>query len=201
MVPSRGALRLSLLPACPRTTTVCTILRPLRSRHVGRTLRPALPASPPAAVREAPPLCPRGPWLRSELCCLGPSPLTTTPSASLAGTRRFHGPAAYTPRLRCAGAPRRPTRLSLLSQPYFPRVPSTLRRWSTVPSRCLRTAMPGFLPVQRSRHHCCPPLPVIPGGDTFFGAASFASCYGPCVCQALLTGYDEVKSRAPRSAF
>jgi hypothetical protein len=79
------------------------------------------------------PLCPRGPWLRSKFCCLGPSPLTTTPSASLAGTRRFHGPAAYTPRLRCAGAPRRPTRPSLLSQPSFPHVPSTLRRWFRCP--------------------------------------------------------------------
>jgi hypothetical protein len=35
------------------------------------------------------PLDPRGPWLRPELCCLQPSALTTTPSASLAGTRRL----------------------------------------------------------------------------------------------------------------
>ena len=44
---------------------------------------------PPAAVREAPPLYPRGPWLRIELCCLVPSWLTTTPSVSPAGTLRF----------------------------------------------------------------------------------------------------------------
>jgi len=37
--------------------------------------------------------------------------------------------AAYTPRLRCAGAPRRPTRPSLLSLLCSPHVPSTLRRW------------------------------------------------------------------------
>jgi hypothetical protein len=34
-----------------------------------------------------------------------------------------------------------------------------------------------------------------------FDAASFASCYGSRVCPALLTGYDEVKSYALRSAF
>ena len=62
-----------------------------------------------AVAREASPLYPRGPWLRPKLCCLGPSRLTTTPSVSPAGTRRFHGLAVYTPRLRCAGAPWRPT--------------------------------------------------------------------------------------------
>ena len=41
------------------------------------------------AVREVCPLYPRGPWLRPELCCLQPSSRTTTPSASLAGTRRL----------------------------------------------------------------------------------------------------------------
>ena len=73
------------------------------------------------------PLYPRGPWLRAEFCCLGPSSRTTTPSAGLAGTQGFHGPAAYTPRLRCAGAPRRPARPSLLSLSHCPYVPSTLR--------------------------------------------------------------------------
>ena len=146
------------------------------------------------------PLCPRGPWLRSELCCLGPSPLTTTPGASLAGTRRLHSLAAYTPRLRGAGAPRRPPRPALLSQPSCPRVPSTLRRRSAAPSRCVGAAMPGFLLVLRSRHHQSPPLPAIPGGARNFGAASFASCCGPRVCLALLTGYNRVKSYAPHSA-
>jgi len=75
------------------------------------------------------PLYPRGPWLRSGLCCPGPSSLTTTPSAGLAGTLGFRGLAAYTQRLRCAGAPRRPTRPSLLSLSRCPYVPSTLRRW------------------------------------------------------------------------
>ena len=75
------------------------------------------------------PLSPRGPWLRSEFGWPGPSSRTPTPSAGLAGTRGFHGPAAYTQRLRCAGAPRRPARPSLLSLPRFLYVPSTLRRW------------------------------------------------------------------------
>ena len=69
-------------------------------------------------LRERPvPLYPRGPWLRAEFCCLGPSSRTPTPSAGLAGTRGFHGPAVSTQRLRCAGAPRRPARPSLLSLP------------------------------------------------------------------------------------
>ena len=79
------------------------------------------------------PLYPRGPWLRAEFCCLGPSSRTTTPSAGLVGTLRFRGPAAYTQRLRCAGAPRRPARPSLLSLSRCPYVPSTLRRWVRSP--------------------------------------------------------------------
>ena len=100
-----------------------------RNGHADPARCPDPAVFPRAAVREAQPPYPRGPWLRSELCCLGPSSRSTTPSASLAGTRRLHGSAAYTPRLRCAGAPRRPTRPSLLSLPRCPCVPSTLRRW------------------------------------------------------------------------
>jgi hypothetical protein len=40
---------------------------------------------------------------------------SSTPSAPLAGTSRLHGTAAYTRRLRCTGAPRRPTSGSELS--------------------------------------------------------------------------------------
>ena len=79
-------------------------------------------------MRDAP-RYPRGPWLRAEFCCLGPSSLTTTPSASLAGTRATSRVAAYTRGLRCAGAPRRPTRPSLLSLARCPHVPPTLPRW------------------------------------------------------------------------
>ena len=44
---------------------------------------------------------------------------------------------------------------------------------------------------QRVATHNCPSLPAIPDGVKHFGAASFASCCGPCVYLALLTGYDE----------
>jgi hypothetical protein len=49
---------------------------------------------------------------------------------------------------------------------------------------------------QRVATHKGPSLPAILDGVMHFGAASFASCYGSCVCQALLTGYDEVGSYA-----
>jgi hypothetical protein len=143
-------------------------------------------------LRERPsPLYPRGPWLRSGLCCPGPSSRTTTPSAGLAGTQGFHGPAAYTPRLRCAGAPRRPARPSLLSLPRSPYVPSTLRRRVRDPvplywdrdTRLPRatTESPPAKPVSASN----------PRRGMFFGAASFALCCGPHACPALRTGYDE----------
>jgi hypothetical protein len=106
--------------------------RPYARFRCGRTTWHCVQSNPRLHV----PLCerplrlhPRGPWLRSEFCCLGPSSRTTTPSAGLAGTLRFHSPAAYPQRLRCAGAPRRPARPSLLSLPRCQYVPSTLRRW------------------------------------------------------------------------
>ena len=98
------------------------------------------------------PRYPRGPWLRRELCCLTPSSLTPTPSASPAGTRRFHVIDAYTPRLRCAGAPR-PAGPSLLSLLCFPHVPSPLRRWvRCVAPLFVDAAVPGFLALEPSRH-------------------------------------------------
>jgi len=112
------------------------------------------------------PLYPRGPWLRAEFCCLGPSSRTPTPSAGLAGTQGFHGPAAYTQRLRCAGAPRRPARPSLLSLSRCPYVPSTLRRWvRSLP--CVGAAIPGFLVLRPSRHPRSPSLPAMPDGECF----------------------------------
>ena len=116
------------------------------------------------------PPCPRGPWLRYELCCLVPSSLTTTPSASPAGTLRFRF-YTYTQRLRCAGAPRRPAGPSLLSLLLFPSVPSTLPRGSaasTIPFT--QSAVPGFLDLATSRH---PPTPRLcqqyPTGVLFRG--------------------------------
>ncbi len=143
------------------------------------------------------PLYPRGPWLRSEFCCLGPSSRTPTPSAGLAGTLGFHGPAAYTPRLRCAGAPRRPARPSLLSLSRCPYVPSTLRRWVRGPVPLCGDRDARLPRAMTESPPTSPSLPAISDGVCLFGAASFASCCGPHVCPALRTGYDE---RQPHSA-
>ncbi len=111
---------------------------------------------------------PRGPWLRSGFCCPTPSSLTTTPSADLAGTGPFRGLSAYRSRLRCAGAPRRPARPSLLSLLPFPRVPPTLRRWTPARPRyhpsCQDVRLPPFI---RESPSTSPPLPAIPGGCLF----------------------------------
>ena len=127
--------------ACPADSTVkpapgmpapsTSLPRPFARVRCGRSTWHCVQINPRLHVPlcERPlPLYPRGPWLRAECCCLGPSSRTPTPSAGLAGTQGFHGPAAYTPRLRCAGAPRRPARPSLLSLSRCPYVPSTLRR-------------------------------------------------------------------------
>ena len=103
---------------------------------------------------------------------------------------------------RCAGAPRRPARPSLLSLPCFPYMLPTLPRWSTVPSRYTHTVVPGFLELLASH---LPTAPVSASystdGVALFGAASFTLCYGLQVCLALLTGYDGMKSYALHRAF
>ena len=80
--------------------------------------------------------------------------------------------------------------------PYFPyHAVHTCRRpcagGSAAPSRCVGTAMPGFLVLRPSRHPQKPVSASNPRRVMFFGAASFALCCGPHVCPALLTGYDE----------
>src|SRR5439155_14353630 len=119
--------------------------RPFARFHDGRAdpaLCPDPAVLPRAAVRAAlVPLYPRGPWLRSEFCCLGPSSLTPTPSASLAGTRRLHGPRLYAAPSLCGSAE--------ATRETFPTFPAVLSmravdptpvgsRW---PSRCASTAM------------------------------------------------------------
>jgi hypothetical protein len=112
---------------------------------------------------------PRGPWLRSEFCCLGPSRLTTTPSASLAGTTRFHRFTAYTRGLRCAGAPRRPARPSRLSLTRSPHVPSTLPRWVRW-SLPLSTTSDTRLPrITSESPPTAPSLPAMLDGGPFRG--------------------------------
>ena len=128
-------------------------------------LSPTRPTPRRAAVRAAIAALPQGSLAPERVLLSPPSRLTTTPSVSLASTRRLHGSAVYTPRLRCAGAPRRPARPSLLSLPNCPGVPSTIHRWvrEAVPLR-VRLSMPGFLALSPSRHPRPPPLPAIPGG-------------------------------------
>jgi hypothetical protein len=82
-----------------------------------------------------------------------------------AATSRLY---AYTQRLRCAGAPRRPARPSLLLLPCFPYMPPTLPWWPTVPSHCTHTVIPGFLELLPSRHPQRPSLPAISDGVTQF---------------------------------
>ncbi len=68
---------------------------------------------------------------------------------------------------------------------------------AAVPSRCPRTAVSGSRALEPRRPPRLPPLPAIPGGMLTFDAASFASCCGPQVCPALLTGYDAGTLHAP----
>ena len=100
-----------------------------RNGHADPARCPDPAVFPRAAVREAHGLPTPG------VLGSGPSSVVSVPhrycdpirqSRRHAATSR---PTAYTPRLRCAGAPRRPTRPSLLSLPRCPCAPSTLRRW------------------------------------------------------------------------
>jgi hypothetical protein len=127
-----------------------------------------VPANPrlrmPLCARHAP-RYPRGPWLRSELCCLDPSSRTTTPSVSLAGTRRFHG----LPLIRRAFAVRE-RRGDPRDLPYFRcHALHTCRRpyagGSAAPSRCTGAAIPGFLDFRPSRHPRGPSLPAMLDGN------------------------------------
>ena len=124
---------------------------------------------------------------------------------------------AYTQRLRCAGAPRRPAGPSLLSLLLFPSVPSTLPRGSaasTIPFS--QSAVPGFLDLAASRH---PPTPRLcqqyPTGVLFRGCivrfilrpACLSSppdwlrqdeviCSSPCLLRYIVTpAFDAVRYR------
>ena len=156
----------------------------------------------PLLERNPSPLCPRGPWLRSEFCCLGPSSLTAAPSASLAGTRRLHGTAL----IRHAFAVREhlgdPRDFPDFHCYDLPHVPPTLTPVGPLSlPRCHRIAVSGFLALGPSRHPQYPASASYTRRGADFGAALFASCYGPRVCQAPLTGYDEMKPYALHPAF
>ena len=78
-------------------------------------------------------LCPRGPWLQSELCCLGPSMLNTTPSASPAATLRFRFTLYATPSL-CGSAS--------ASHGTFPTFTAVLSVHVADPTPAVRQALP-----------------------------------------------------------
>ena len=191
------------LPACSsaRDSFVITLRTPQPSEE-DQALRPSRSRASACRCARGSPLYPRGPWLRHEFCCLAPSSLTPTPSASPTGTRQLHGLAGYMPRLRCAGAPRRPAGPSLLSLPCCPDVPSTIRRWvqGAVPL-LVRTPVPGFLALSPSRHPQEPASASNIRRGVLHDAASFASCCGPSACQDLLTGSDPMASRVRHPAF
>ena len=75
---------------------------------------------------------------------------------------------AYTQRLRCAGAPRRPAGPSLLLRLCFPCMSPTLPRWPTVSSRCTHTAIPGFLHLSSESPPQSPSLPAMSDGVVQF---------------------------------
>ena len=101
-----------------RIVSFASVVRASRGRPVllaqsrGRQLGETPPCEQPS------PLYPRGP--RSGPGYAVPvHPRLSAPSAPLASTSRFHRSAAYTPCLRCAFRPRRPTRGSALSHGFL----------------------------------------------------------------------------------
>jgi hypothetical protein len=100
--PTYRALPVYILPSCPPLSAFRSPL------CVGATVRSS------TAIQAAMPLYPGA--LAPVRVLLSRSINTyAAPSAPLAGTVRFHRPAAYTPCLRCAFPPRRPTTGSVLS--------------------------------------------------------------------------------------
>ena len=112
----------------------------------------------------------------------------------------WHSP--YTQRLRCAGAPRRPTRPSLLSLLHL-----SIRAVDLTPAGplpllvVLEQRFQASSIFERVATHNARLCQQYPTGSLVFGAASFALWYGPYVCLALLTGYDGMKSYVLHLAF
>jgi len=107
---------------------------------------------------------------------------------------------AYTQRLRCAGAPRRPAGPSLLLRLCFPCMLPTLPRRPAVPSRCTHTAISGFLQLSRSRHSQCPSLPAISDGVIRFRGCIVRFMLRPArlPCPPDWLRRDEVTCASPR---
>lgn len=169
-----------MLPASPSHVTV--YLHPSCSRlpvHVSRFMSGDCGASK-HRHSSAFALCPRDP--RS-----GPGysvPVhhrLSAPSVPLAGTSRFRCVTTYTRRLRCAGAPRRPARGSVLSlhvpcQHAVLHDPGALIRCIyPVPSRTTR-------PSTILKRLGTPNIPPSASSGPLFRSYPFAHCYGLLAC-------------------
>jgi len=177
-VPARPTSRLSLLPACPLRQPVC--LDPSHASATGIG-----PGSVSRSTRASTYRCARGPCpstpgvLGSGPGCVVPDHhrlLRPHPPASRARgdfTARPLIPRAFAVRERL-GDPR--------DLPYFPcRTFLACRRpyagGSAAPSRCVGTAIPGFLVLRASRHPPRPSLPAIPDG---------VMCFRRCIVRVML---------------
>ena len=153
--PSVPVKRVPRIPGSPRrlpspSPTSITAQPPGSASRTSRHFREPL--------YERPSLSTPGVLGSGRSCVVSSPPRLLRPHPSVSQARGdFTSIQAYTPRLRCAGTPRRPTRPSLLSLPHCPHVPSTIRRWVRTPSRYQGVAIPGFLDFTTSRH---PQLPV-----------------------------------------
>ena len=186
----------------PRMPTRTACYSPAFARVPAATalwvLSPTRPALPRAAVREA-------------ICLFTPGVLGSDASSAVSrhhGLLRPHPPVPRArndftagPFIRRAFAVRE--RLGdPRDLPYFScRTVCACRRpyagGSAASSRyhwCSDARLPRF--TSESPPTKSPSLPAILDGVLDFGAATFALCCGPYICQALLTGYDQMESRA-----
>ncbi len=172
-----------------------------RNGHADPARCPDPTVFPRAAVREARPPYPRGPWLRSEFCCLGPSSLLRPHPPVSQARGDFTTYRLYAAPSLCGSASAThetfPTFPAVLSMRAVDLTPVGPRPLPVVPGpRCQASSS-----YHRVATHESPSLPAIPDGVVDFGAASFASCCGPHVCPALLTGYDAMQPYVVHRAF
>ena len=195
-------VRLSLLPACSRHPSVCDHPSQASLGIEDLVQSPSLSRLTLAAVQEA-------------YCLVTPGDLGSDASYALSRHRRLLRPHPPVPQARCdfTAVPLIRNAFAVRERlgnpwdlPYFRCCPflSCHRPCPDGPaasSHCTHAAIPGF--PQRIKES--PPVTPVSASyarrEDYFGTASFTLCYGPRFCQALLTGYDKVKSRALHLAF
>ena len=154
-----------------------------------------------AAIREAGASLPQGSSAPVRVMLSHTISAYTTPCASPTGTLRFRGIAlirsAFAVRERLGAThgtfPTFAAVLSMRAIDHIPAVHCAIPLCSRSDSR---------LPRYRNES---PPATSVSTSNTRrrndFGTASFALCYGPHVCLALLAGYDAMKSHVLHPAF